>query len=275
MAPLDLITHNRLKGQHLRPDQRGFIIGLHSTGLSRAKIASTTGLAWNTINNTLKKAPTRATQEDAPRSGRPKALSPREERILVRLVILHPKWTYKWLLDELPFKTTRDTACRILKTYGYTNWRAKKRQLLTEESAQVRLTWCKNHTDWTIDDWFTVIFTDECSVERGAGKGTRWVWRHTGQAYDIDKVQTRNKTKDIRVMVWGAFSGTKASDLIIMQRDMTVVKQGYTADSYTQALSFGLPSIWQEDKLFQQDNAPIHTAKKNYSLVKRKAASNA
>ena len=69
MAPLDLISHNRDDGQNLRPDQRGFVTGLHSTGIIHAKIADSTGLAWNTVNNTIKNAPTRLIQQDASRSG--------------------------------------------------------------------------------------------------------------------------------------------------------------------------------------------------------------
>lgn len=190
-------------------------------------------------------------------------MTDREKRILHRLARENPSWTYATLLQELPFNISRHTVIRHLKEYGLVNWRAKKRQLLTQKTADIRLAWCQSHLNWTENDWYNVIFSDECSVERGAGKGTKWIWRHTGQAFDKDKVQTRNKTKDIRVMVWGAITYNQVSDLIIMQRDMKAKRQGYTAESYIQALQFGLPSIFTEEKIFQQDNAPIHTAKKS------------
>lgn len=34
-----------------------------------------------------------------------------------------------------------------------------------------------NHRDWTIQEWRTVIFPDERSVERGTGKDQTWVFR--------------------------------------------------------------------------------------------------
>jgi calcineurin-like phosphoesterase len=70
-------------------------------------------------------------------------------------------------------------------------------------------------------------------------------------------------------MVWGAITYNQVSDLIIMQRDMKAKRQGYTAESYIQALQFGLPSIYTEEKIFQQDNAPVHTANKSKAFFKK------
>lgn len=58
------------------------------------------------------------------------------------------------------------------------------------------------------------------------------------------------------------------SDLIVMQRDMQARKQGYSANSYIQALQLGLPSIWKPNSIFQQDNAPIHTANKTRAYLR-------
>ena len=63
-------------------------------------------------------------------------------------------------------------------------------------------------------------------------------------------------------MVWGSICDHDRSDLIILQRDISSKRQGYTAPSYIAALELGLPSIWQPDRIYQQDNAPIHTANK-------------
>ena len=59
-----------------------------------------------------------------------------------------------------------------------------------------------------------------------------------------------NKSKDKRVMVWGAVSAHETSDLIIMSRDMRAWRQGYTAESYIQALEYGLLPFWKGKALF-------------------------
>ena len=46
-----------------------------------------------------------------------------------------------------------------------------------------------------------------------------------------------------------------------MQRDETSRRQGYTASSYLKVLKEAIPTLWEPDLTFMQDNAPIHTAR--------------
>jgi DDE superfamily endonuclease len=62
-------------------------------------------------------------------------------------------------------------------------------------------------------------------------------------------------------MVWAAIYNQDLSDLLILRRDRTAKKQGYTAKSYLVILSNGLLPIYEEKQMFQQDGASIHTAK--------------
>jgi len=62
-------------------------------------------------------------------------------------------------------------------------------------------------------------------------------------------------------MVWASFSLYSCSDLVVMQRDIDAPRGGYTARSYIAVLDEILPQIYEEGyTIFQQDNAPIHTA---------------
>ena len=60
-------------------------------------------------------------------------------------------------------------------------------------------------------------------------------------------------------MAWGAIYRTGRSPIIIMDRDEQSARNGYTARSYQKALSEGLLPIYDGMRLFQQDNARIHT----------------
>lgn len=113
--------------------------------------------------------------------------------------------------------------------------------------------------------WLRVIFSDECSVERGASHRRKYVFRSAGQQYDRNKVTTYNKSKDIRVMVWAAIHETGSSDLLIMRRDSAAPRMGYSARSYLTVLRNGLLPIYNQHCIYQQDGAPIHTAK----IIKR------
>ncbi len=61
-------------------------------------------------------------------------------------------------------------------------------------------------------------------------------------------------------MFWAAFSYRIHTPLIVMERDQESKKKGYTARIYRQVLDNYLAPIIDEDAIFMQDNAPIHTA---------------
>jgi len=107
-----------------------------------------------------------------------------------------------------------------------------------------------------------VIWSDECSAERGKGKKQQWIFRTPRQKWDKEMIQPVKKGKDISVMVWAAFSGALGrSDLIVMERDTKAAKGGYSAESYLKVLEEQIPRIWEPGLIFMQDNAPIHKAK--------------
>ena len=58
-------------------------------------------------------------------------------------------------------------------------------------------------------------------------------------------IQLYKKGHDTSVMVWAAFQGTRRLDLVPMQRDETVKRNGYIANSYIQVLEDNLLGIWE------------------------------
>ena len=62
-------------------------------------------------------------------------------------------------------------------------------------------------------------------------------------------------------MIQGAFWGSGRSDIIIMERDMSFDKKGYTAASYLAVLEENIPRVYEPGLIFMQDNARIHTAR--------------
>jgi len=96
---------------------------------------------------------------------------------------------------------SKSTVYRALKEYGLVNWLAQKRLLLSEAVAAKRLAWCKARKDWTPEQWQKVIWSDECSVERGKGKKRKWVFRFPNERFKKEMVQPVPKGKGISVMV--------------------------------------------------------------------------
>ena len=108
-----------------------------------------------------------------------------------------------------------------------------------------------------------MVWSDECYVERGSGRRKTWVFRKPGDRYRPDLIQGVKKGKDIRVMIWAAFSGHLQSRAVVLQRDPSSTRNRVTANVYLEMLRKELPFLMlDDDAVFQQDNAPIHKSRK-------------
>lgn len=106
-----------------------------------------------------------------------------------------------------------------------------------------------------------VIWSDECSVERGSGKRRLWVFRTPEQKWDKEMIDPQKKGKNIVDMVWAAFHGNGKSELLFMPGDPEARRGGVSAAVYVETLDEALTVMYDPDLFFMQDNAGIHTAR--------------
>ena len=260
-APLSAIDGNRQKRKDLTPYLRGQIIAKSQAGASQREISKELGLPRTTVQSTLRLQNERTDGQSKPRSGRPAYSTERLLRRIVRFVNANPKKTYAQVLSELNLSFCRATLHNILAPAAIRKWRCAQRPVLTPEIANKRLQWVLARRDWTEEEWKNIIFSDECSVERGFGAQRQWAFHTPQQKWDRACIQTYKKGKDISIMVWGAIWLGGRSDLDIMVRD-TTTGGGYTAQSYIDTLEHTMGAWLQPGYIFMQDNASIHTARK-------------
>ncbi len=178
----------------------------------------------------------------------------RENRSLMRIVKqnqfknlgeLHKEWT------EAGVKASRATTHRRVKEFGY-------------GCHQRRLTWAKEKKNWTVAQWFKVLFSDERKFCTSFGNQGPRVWRKSGEAHSPSCLKSSVKFPQY-VMIWGAMSSADVGPFCFL-------KTNVTAPVYQNILHFMLPSADQlfkdADFIFQQDVAPAHTAKSTNTLVK-------
>ena len=110
------------------------------------------------------------------------------------------------------------------------------------------------------DSWRRTYFSDECSFERGSGKNREWSFRYLGEQWEYRMIQETRKGHDISQMFFAFIYFEGRSDLINMGKDIGRTRHGYTSWSYIDALERSLLYIYKPGYLWQQDNAPIHTA---------------
>jgi transposase len=138
-TPLGPISGNRLLGQHLSPYARGFIAGAANNGSKPSEIAAELNLEYSTTYRTIQLDLSRHEGESLPRTPRKKSYTKAEEQILLRHVRANPKDLYVQLKTAYNLSCSKTTIRKILKDYGITNRKAKRRPFLTEKNTAARL----------------------------------------------------------------------------------------------------------------------------------------
>jgi transposase len=249
--PLEPISANISLGKELAPHTRAKITTLREEGISIREIAERTKISENTVKWTLKSEPRRNAGITLKRIGRPRSYTERDQRSIIRFVRNNPKAIYTDIRQNLHINLSHDTFCRILNSVGIKNWRAKGRPALEAEDAKVRYAWALVHYRWTTQ-WELIIFSDECSIERGKGAQREWVFRLPSQKWSKEMIQPHTKGGDISIMVWGAIWVGGRSDLVIMSRD----DESKGGGVYRQLLS---SSSQRQDAQMLRTRPDIHT----------------
>jgi hypothetical protein len=121
-----------------------------------------------------------------------------------------------------------------------------------------RLNWTKTRKDWT-SEWENVIWSDKSKFEVFGGDGKKYVWRSPQEKYNPECLVPTFKSQQESVMVWGCFTKNKLGPLVRLEGRIT-------ASVYIEMLENNLiPFINSLENnnnyIYQEDNAPIHTAK--------------
>ena len=96
---------------------------------------------------------------------------------------LHPKITYEDLRRITSLNFANETLRTISRDHHILDWRSKKRPALTE----TKLAFARAWLDF---DWLTVLFLDECSVEKGVGKETTWSFGYPHEEWTTTRSQS-------------------------------------------------------------------------------------
>ncbi len=92
--------------------------------------------------------------------GRKKKTSKITDRFIQREILKNPFKSPYQLANELTeagSPVSHMTIRRRLKEYGYRSCRPAKKPRLTKSMRQISLSWAREHSSWTVDDWSKVI----------------------------------------------------------------------------------------------------------------------
>lgn len=162
------MVHKRMGSKSLTPSVRYSIASLarHSR-FSKERIAKIYNVSPRTVYALLKRLATRGTLEDAPRSGRRHVTNQVEDRRLERMARRNPFRGSKAIQVAAHLPCSAVTVRRRLREVGLPRRVARHKPLLNDRHREVRLAWCRERTNLTVDDWASTIFSDERTFRLG------------------------------------------------------------------------------------------------------------
>ncbi|GFX26396.1 transposable element Tcb2 transposase [Trichonephila clavipes] len=73
---------------------------------------------------------------------------------------------------------------------------------LLPDHRTARLQWCREHHNWTEQDWACVLFSDESRFSLSSDCRRQLIWRESGTAYRPENIQEKDRYPTCSIMVW-------------------------------------------------------------------------
>ena len=178
-----------------------------SSGVSLRETSQTVGIGKTTLS-------VYANKEGIPLSsnkgGRPQKLSPRVERALVRSMEGGEYKSAVEAAEDLSYENqenvSRQTIMRACHRNGLHCYVKPLKPRLLPHHIKKRLEWGRCMKESTVDDWQSVIFTDESKYNLQGPNNALKIWRYLGIQLRARHIRQVVKYGGGSVMVWGAIT---------------------------------------------------------------------
>ena len=153
--------------RRLSTEERLMVVLKVKQGLSYRTLAKQMKINFITVSSIVRKYAYTKTVADMKLEGRPKKITKKEDRTLVRLSLSNRRLTSFDLKSKLQGNYNITLAARTirkrLQDAGLRGCIAAKKPLLTDRHRKARLAFAHEHKDWTSNQWKSVLWSDESS----------------------------------------------------------------------------------------------------------------
>lgn len=154
-----------------------------------------------------------------------------------------------------------------LKREGYIRGVRRKKPPLSEKNIRERLAWAYEHESWTLDQWDSILWSDESWVQPGYHR-RQFCTRLQGpsELYIPDCI-THKWQRKIGWMFWGSISGKygKGPGFFWEKEWKSITSATYCQHTLPKVVNY----LWNHPGLsFQQDGGPGHNAQATLRYLK-------
>ncbi len=249
------------KGKQISSPVKKLIIKSVESNKSYSQIANQFNVSKTAIGQLVQRYRVQGTTKYKQRTGRPKLMSDREIKMLVKMSNEDPRKSAVLLNAEMlkfyRVKCSVATTQRVLRKALLFGRRPVKKPLVSLKNRKARLEFAKKHLDWTPNQWAKVLWSDESKFMLFGSDGIKYVRRPAGERFNPKYQLPTVKHGGGNIMVWGCFSRDGIGPIHRVEgiMDQYMYKDIINNKMLPHAKD-KLPRGW----VFQQDNDPKHTA---------------
>ncbi|GFV29694.1 transposable element Tcb2 transposase [Trichonephila clavipes] len=78
----------------------------------------------------------------------------------------------------------------------------RNRRTTAQQHRTAHLQWCREHHNWTEQDWACVLFSEESRFSLSSDCRRQLIWRESGTAYRPENIQEKDRYPTCSIMVW-------------------------------------------------------------------------
>ncbi|GBN82143.1 Transposable element Tcb2 transposase [Araneus ventricosus] len=198
------------------------IVGRLEVGQSQVQICREFNLTPSVVCNLWKQFQDTGSIEKKHGKGRPRATTATEDRYLSIIARRNRGATASQLSRDLYAATgTRVSRVTVSKRLHETGLFARRPAVcvpLTSTNRRVCLEWCREHRDWSMDQWATVLFTDESRFSLNTDSHRTFIWREPGTRYLPSNVREIDHYGGGGLMVWAGIMLDGRTHLHVFKR---------------------------------------------------------
>ncbi|GFY12498.1 transposable element Tcb2 transposase [Trichonephila clavipes] len=192
--------------------------------------------------------------------GRVRSTTPAEDRYIVQSTKRNRRTTAQQVANQFLAASgkqiSRKPVARRLRGGGRYARRPVVYVPLTRQHRTARLKWCREHHNWTEQDWACVLFSDESRFSLSSDCRRQQIWRESGTAYRPENIQEKDRYPTCNIMVWAGIMINGRTRLLV------VVNGTMTGQRYIDEVLFPHVCLFRgavSDKfVFMDDNATCH-----------------